>query len=88
MSIFDKLKNHKADKVYEAMNAEAIKIFDRQKEGLKGISKSEGYKQIKEYFEAVKESALKRVMVSGNATAKAQYTLADDFLKFLASREK
>jgi hypothetical protein len=89
MSIIDLMKDHKSKKTYEEINADALRMFDQQKNAIKSIKNEEGYKEIKKYWGRVKEAAITRMISStvSDERAKAQYALADEFVKFLESRE-
>lgn len=90
MSIFDVLKDRDSKKTFEEQNEAAIKMFDQQKGAIKGIETSEGYAEIKRFFEREKKIALERVMTAkkDDLHAKVQYQMADKFLEFLTIREK
>ena len=89
MSIFDYLKDRESKKTFDEQNSEAIKTFGRQKEAVKSIKSSEGYAEIKRFFERERKIALDRVMTAkkDDPMAKATYLIANNFLEFLKSRE-
>lgn len=89
MSIFDKFKDRESKKTFEDMNSEAIKMFDAQKNAIKEIKGTVGYKELKKYLGRLKDAATTRVMTASvnDEKAKAMYVMVDEFLKFLESRE-
>jgi len=65
-----------------------LKMFDQQKGAIKEISSTVGYKELKRYFERLKDASVNRMVTGLNdEKAKATYQVANDFLRFLESRE-
>jgi hypothetical protein len=89
MNIFENLKDYKSKKTFDEMNSEIYKMFDIQKEAIKGIKSSNGYLEIKKYWQRSKDAAVQRMTTAkkSDEKAKAMYILADEFLRFLESRE-
>jgi len=90
MSIFDALKNHQSQKTFDEVNQEAIRMFDQQKHHIHEIKTTEGYQEIKRFFEREKKAALDRLMSApkGDENAKAVYQVSERFLEFLTIRER
>lgn len=89
MSILNQMRDYKSKKSFEEINNESLRMFDAQKNAIKAIKNDEGYKEIKKFWSRAKEAAMTRMISSvvNDERAKAQYGLADEFLKFLESRE-
>lgn len=88
MSIFDKIKDHESSKHYKADVAEAVEVFERQKQGLRAIKDETGFKEIVAYWQRQKNAAEARFDsgVKENKTdvlARARYIEAKNFLNFL-----
>lgn len=90
MSIFDVLKDRDSKKEFEASNEKAIKMFTAQKAAIQAIRDTEGYSEIKKFWEREKEAALQRIITgkSLDENARSMFALADSFLKFLETRER
>ena len=53
MSILDLIKEDRSKKKYTNDMSEAVEIFEKQKEAIKGIKNTKWFKEIREYFVGV-----------------------------------
>ncbi len=90
MSIFEYLKDRNSQKTFEETQSQAEKMFTSQKEAIKAIADSTGYAEIRAFWEREKDAAIQRFSTAAvdDPTARAMFTLADRFLKFLDVRIK
>lgn len=88
MSILEYMQERDSKNSFAETQGRAEKMFNAQKEALKGIADTTGFKEIVSFWEREKESAIQRNMTAKkeDATAKAMYQLADRFLKYLSAR--
>lgn len=56
MSIFDYMNDQKVNKAYEKAHADAIAMFEKQKQAIQNIAESDGFKEIMRYLDAEIES--------------------------------
>jgi len=89
MSILDFVKEHQSKKEFSHAEDKAVKLFDTQKQAVKSIKDTEGYREIKEFFKREKEAAENRMITSAKEDKKAfaVFQVAKRFLAFLESRE-
>jgi hypothetical protein len=90
MGILDYIKDAASKKTFAESQEQAVKIFTSQKEAIKAIADTTGYAEIKAYWERAKESSMERLATAkvDDPKARAMFTLADGFLKFLEARIK
>lgn len=83
--ISDFLKERKLDKQYDESIDNAVNQFIQQRNSIREIYETKGYKQIVKWLEVEKMQAMKLVMASGKdrSAERARYNAADRLLTFL-----
>ena len=87
MNVLDLIAERRGKLAYEKDRAQALEIFTKQKEAVKAISETQGFKEIRSYWIREMEAAQGMLMsckdMGSLAHAQANMSTASRFIDFL-----